>query len=72
MALGMVMHIFKPSIWEAEAGGFPKSEATLIYIMSFTTAKATYREPASIKTRTKQSKTSPNYSECFHGEIYIL
>jgi hypothetical protein len=39
--LGMAGHVFIPSTWEAEAGGYCELEASLVYIESFRTARAT-------------------------------
>jgi hypothetical protein len=41
----VVAHAFNPSTWEAEAGGFLESEATLVYRVSSRTARATQRNP---------------------------
>ena len=38
-------HAFKPSTWEAEAGGFLSFEASLLYIVSSRTARAIQRNP---------------------------
>ena len=41
----MVAHVFNPSTWEAEAGGFLSFEASLVYIVSSRTARAIQRNP---------------------------
>ena len=38
-------HAFKPSTWEAEAGGFLSFEVSLLYIVSSRTARAIQRNP---------------------------
>ena len=48
----MVMHAFKPSTQEAEAGGFLSSEASLVYRASSRTARATQRNPVSKQNQT--------------------
>jgi hypothetical protein len=53
----MVAHAFNPSTWEAEAGRFLSSEASLVYKVSSRTARATQRNPVSKnKNKTKQTK----------------
>jgi hypothetical protein len=49
----MVAHTFNPSTQEAEA-----NEASLVYRVSFRTARAIQRNPVSKKT--KQNKTKQN------------
>jgi hypothetical protein len=49
------MHAFNTSTWEAEAGGFLSSEASLVYRVSSRTARAT-EKPCLEKTN-KQTKT---------------
>jgi hypothetical protein len=44
-----------PSTWEAEAGRFPEFKASLVYRVSFRTARATQRNPI-WKTKTKTKK----------------
>jgi hypothetical protein len=43
------VHAFNPSTWEAEAGGFLKFKASLVYRVSSRTARATQRNPVSKK-----------------------
>jgi hypothetical protein len=51
-------HAFNPSTWEAEAG----VEASLVYRLSFRTARATQRNPVSKKKKkkTKKNQTKQN------------
>jgi hypothetical protein len=49
-----VAHAFKPSTREAEAGRF---EASLVYEVSFRTARAIQRNPVSKKKKNKNKKT---------------
>jgi hypothetical protein len=51
----VVAHAFNPSTWEAEAGGFLSSEASLVYRVSSRTARAIQRNPVS-KTKTNKQK----------------
>jgi hypothetical protein len=51
-----VAHAFNPSTWEAEAGGFLSSKASLIYKVSPRTARATQRNPVSEKKKKKKKK----------------
>ena len=44
---GVVAHAFNSSTWEAEAGGSLELEASLVYRVSFRTARATQRNPDS-------------------------
>ena len=48
------MHAFSPSTHEAEAGGSPEFEASLVYKSSSRTAKATQRNPVFKKQTNKQ------------------
>ena len=44
--LGMVVHAFNPSTWEAEAGRSPEFEASLVYKASSRIARAVrHRKP---------------------------
>jgi hypothetical protein len=44
----VVVHVFNPSTWEAEAGGFLSSRpACLVYRVSSRTARATQKNPVS-------------------------
>jgi hypothetical protein len=52
----MMVHAFNPSTWEAEAGRFLEFEASLVYRVSFRTARATQRNPV-LKKAKKQNKT---------------
>ena len=58
----MVVHVFNPSTWEAEAGRFFEFEASLVYKVSSRTAIATQRNPVSKtnKQTKKQNKTNNN------------
>jgi hypothetical protein len=47
----VVAYAFNPSTWEAEAGGFLKVEASLVYRVSSRTARATQRNPVSRKKK---------------------
>jgi hypothetical protein len=47
-------HAFNPSTWEAEAGGFLSSEASLVYRVSSRTARAIQRTPVSKKKKKKK------------------
>jgi len=47
----VVAHTFNPSTWEAEAGGFLSSEASLVYRVNSRTARATQRNPVSKKKK---------------------
>jgi hypothetical protein len=49
---GVVAHTFNSSTWEAEAGGSLELEASLVYRVSFRTARAKQRNPDS-KNETK-------------------
>ena len=49
-----VTSTFNPSTQEAEAGRSPKFEASLIYIRSSRTARATQRRPVSEKKKKKK------------------
>jgi hypothetical protein len=51
-----VAHAFNPSTWEAEAGGF--QVASLVYRVSFRTARATQRNPVSKNQKKKKKKNS--------------
>jgi hypothetical protein len=51
----VVAQAFNPSTWEAEAGGFLSSEASLVYRVSSRTARDTQRNPVSKKNKTKQN-----------------
>jgi hypothetical protein len=51
-------HTFNPSTREAEAGGSPETEASLVYRVSSRVARATQRNPASKKKQTIQNKTN--------------
>jgi hypothetical protein len=51
----VVAHAFNPSTWEAEAGGFLSSKASLVYKVSSRTARAIKGNPVSKKQ--KQNKT---------------
>jgi hypothetical protein len=54
-------HTSNPSTWEAEAGGFLSSRASLVYKVSSRTARATQRNPVSKNQPTKQTnKTKQN------------
>ena len=44
-----------PALWEAEAGGFLSSEASLVYRVSSRTARAIQRNPVSEKNKSKQT-----------------
>jgi hypothetical protein len=64
-----VAHTFNPSTWEAEAGRFLEFEASLVYRVSFRTARATQRNPVSkqtIKQTNKQTCTLPT-RECWYS-----
>ena len=50
----MVAHPFNPSTWEAEAGRFLSSEASLVYRMSSRTSRATQRNPVLKKQKEKK------------------
>ena len=53
-------HAFNPSTWKAEAGGISEFESSLVYRVSFRTARATQRKPVSKnkkQNKTKQNKT---------------
>jgi hypothetical protein len=70
----VVAHAFNPSTWEAEAGGFLSSEASLVYKVSSRTARATQRNPVS-KSQTKKQqqqkkKTQINRKKRKKKEIY--
>ena len=43
----VVAHAINPSTWEAEAVGTPEFNVSLVYRVSFSTAKATQRNPVS-------------------------
>jgi hypothetical protein len=43
----VVEHAFNPSTWEADAGRFLSSKASLVYGVSSRTARATQRNPVS-------------------------
>jgi hypothetical protein len=51
----VVAHAFNPSTWEAEAGGFLSFKASLVYIWSSRTARATTQRNPVSKTN-KQTK----------------
>jgi hypothetical protein len=54
--LGVVVHTFNPSTWEAEAGRFLSlRSAYSVYRMSSRTARATQRTPASKKKKKKKN-----------------
>jgi hypothetical protein len=55
----MVAHFFNPSTQEAEAGGFPKFEASLFYKVSSRTARAIKRSPVS-RNKNKNNKNKNN------------
>ena len=40
LSQAVVAHAFNPTTWEAEAGGFLRSEASLAYRVSFRTSRA--------------------------------
>jgi hypothetical protein len=56
----VVAHAFNPSTWEAEAGGFLSSEASLVYKVSSRTARAIQRNPVSKTKTNKQTKKTKN------------
>jgi hypothetical protein len=54
--LGVVVHAFNPSTWEAEAGRFLSSRPAWSTKVSSRTAKATQRNPVSKNKKTKKQK----------------
>ena len=54
----MVVHAFNPSSQEGRSRQISEFEASLVYKVSFRTARATQRNPVSkkIKTKTKHNK----------------
>ena len=77
--LGIVVHAFNRSTWEAEADGSLSSEASLVYRTSFRTARATQRNPVSNKnknknknkTKQKQKQTNKKLEEKkLGGRVY--
>jgi hypothetical protein len=61
-----VAHAFNPSTREAEAGGFLKFEASLVYRVSSRTARAMQRNPVSKKTNKQQKKKNPKQQQKIH------
>jgi hypothetical protein len=55
---------FNPSTWEAEAGGFLKFKASLVYRVSSRTARATQRNPV--------SKNQKNTKKVWRPTIHLL
>jgi hypothetical protein len=53
----VVAHTFNPSTWEAEAGGFLKFKASLVYRVSSRRARATQRNPVSKNQRERETET---------------
>ena len=58
----MVVHAFNPSTWEAEAGEFLSSEASLVYKVSSRTARAIKRNPVSKNKQTNKKKNKKKLS----------
>jgi hypothetical protein len=57
-SLGIVAHTFNPSTWEAEAGESLSSEfeASLVYRVSYRTARAIQRNPVSKTNKQTQKR----------------
>jgi hypothetical protein len=53
----VVAHAFNSSTWEAEAGGFLRFKASLVYRVSSRTTRATQRNPVSRKTKNQNKQT---------------
>jgi len=49
----IVVHTFNPSTWESKASELCEFKASLVYIVSSKTARATQRNPVSKKTKPK-------------------
>ena len=58
----MVAHVFNPSTWKTEAGGFLEFKASLVYRVSPRTARATQRNPVSKKMKTNKQTNKQTWS----------
>jgi hypothetical protein len=56
----VVVYIFNPSTWEAEAGGFLSSRPAKVYRVSPRTARDIQRNPALKKNKNKNKQTNKN------------
>jgi hypothetical protein len=52
----VVAYACNPSTWEAEAGGISEFEASLVYRVSFRTARTAQRNPV-LENQTKPNQT---------------
>jgi hypothetical protein len=62
-------HAFKPKSWEEEAGDFCEFKASLVYIVSSRTARATERERETL-TKEKGSSQSSSVTLKVQGQAH--
>jgi hypothetical protein len=58
----VMVHVFSPSTWEAEAGRSLEFEASLVYRVSFRTAMDTQRHPV-LKNSSSNSSSNNNNND---------
>jgi hypothetical protein len=64
--LGVVAHAFDPSTWGVRGRQISEFKASLVYRVSFRTARATQRNPVSKNKKTNKQKKSLNS----HGVLF--